>query len=56
MDTLETIRNRRHLAAFLGDCGITTCRVCRPVREPEWVRRSKEAAAAHGHVAVKAIR
>ncbi len=29
VDTVAT-RNRRHLAAFLGDCRIPTCPLCHP--------------------------
>ena len=27
------IRARRHLAAFMGDCGVTSCDVCGPLRD-----------------------
>lgn len=41
--TLESLRVRRHLAAFLGDCGVTACSTCAPRRsdaehEPTWLR------------------
>lgn len=33
--TLEELRIKRHLAAFLGDCGMINCAVCAPRREPD---------------------
>ena len=45
--TLESLRIKRHLAAFLGDCGVTACSTCAPRRsaaefKPTWRRWTEE--------------
>ena len=33
-DEAERLRRERHLAAFMGDCGVRTCEVCHPADPP----------------------
>ena len=32
MTTHTPLADRRHLAAFMGNCGLSTCSVCHPAR------------------------